>query len=202
MSFTLSDADAHRVRMWDGVMLFWIVFWVVVGTWTGYEIWQLTGLAASTVESAHGLQTIGEGLRRMADAPVVGERLNQIGERVVSTASEISTSGESAGRSVRGLAVLIGIAVGVGPIGPVLLSYLPRRRARARDRAAVHAALQQRDARPALLEYLARRAVNRLDFPTLSSVTATPGADLAEGRHDRLARLELDRLGLADPAIG
>ncbi|HUW16944.1 MAG TPA: hypothetical protein VMW94_07685, partial [Actinomycetes bacterium] len=128
---------------------------------------------------------------------VIGASTAELGDQVAATAALIVDSGIQARSSVRGLAVLIGLAVALGPTGPVLIFYVPLRRERTRDVAAISAALSDTSAWPALRAYLAERAVVNLSVAQLWAVTTDPYGDLAAGRHQALAEAELRRLGLA-----
>lgn len=189
------------MRAWDGVMVFWVVFWVVVGGWAGYQIFQLTGLADSTVSSGHALETAGQALSSLGDVPVIGDRTGELGDQVSATATGIVQNGTDAGRSVRILGVLIGLAIALGPVGPVLLFYLPLRMSRSQEASEVASALKHRDAGPQLRAHLAHRAVANLSFRELAGISDDPQGDLVSGRHRDLAQAELRRLGL-DPASG
>lgn len=182
--------------MWDGLALFWVAFWLVVGVWAGYQIYQLTGLTDSVASSGHALQTAGQALRNLADVPIVGDRTRQLGRDVTTTADGIVVSGGQARASVSRLSVLLGTTIALGPATPVLLFYLPMRLLRRREVREVRTALNEHDADPALDAILAERAVANLPLRDLLAVSADPYGDLRAGRHDDLAQAELTRLGL------
>lgn len=121
-------------RWMDAAVALWVGAWLLLGVWTGYEIRQLTQLSQATVESGRSLQSAATALGRLRDLPVVGDAvagsIDPLVAQVDSTAGDVVASGHRADRSVRSLAVLIGLAVGIGPSGPVLLLYLPLRTAR------------------------------------------------------------------------
>lgn len=191
--------DAVTLRLWDGVLLFWVVLWVVVGGWTGYLIFQLTELTESVVDSGRALQTAGGALEALGSIPLIGERTAELGREVTSTADGIVVSGGQARESVRGTSVLIGLAVALGPTGPALLFYLPARLAHAREARAVARWLHDGTGGAALEAYLAGRAVANLTASDLRRVSEDPHGDLAAGRHGPLARAELRRLGVRPP---
>lgn len=194
------DTDPATIRFWDSVILFWVVLWLVVGAWTGYEIWQLTGLSASTVDAGHALATAGKALQDLRGTPIVGARTGELGSQVSATASGIIVSGHSANESIRGLSILIGLAVALGPAGPALLIHLPRRRALSREIADVDRALRTQGADQTLLAHLAYRAMSSHGLAELLKISPDPAADLAAGRYDALAAAELHRLGLRPPS--
>lgn len=193
------DADATTMRAWDGVTGFWVMLWLVIGTWTGYQIWQLTGLSTSTVQAGKALGTAGKALQDLSGIPLIGSRTGELGNEVATTGTGIVAGGQRAESSIRALAVLVGLAVGLSPAGPVLLLYLPRRLARGREIRGVSRVLQEHGASPVVLAHLANRAVSSLTMAELMKVTPDPAADLAAGRHESLAAAELSHLGLALP---
>lgn len=195
------DADAKSMRTWDAVVLFWVVFWLVVGVWTGYQLWQLTGLAASTVDSGRALESAATSLQQLSKVPLIGAQTGALGEQVGTTAGQIVASGEAADRSIRGLSVLMGVAVSLAPTGAVLLFYLPARIARRREVDRVARALRAADGAPALWALLAHRAVANLPSSELLAITSDPRGDLAAGRYGDLAVAELTRLGLRAPSV-
>jgi hypothetical protein len=119
--------DAGTLRLLDGALMFWVVLWLVIGAWAGYLIWQLTALSASTVESGRSLGVAADALTNLGSVPVVGDASKEFGDRIGATAAQVVDAGHQADRSIRGLAVLIGLAVALGPSAPVLLFYLPAR---------------------------------------------------------------------------
>lgn len=188
--------DAVTLRVWDGVLLFWVVLWAVVGSWTGYLIFQLTDLTDSVVQSGQALQTAGGALKALGSVPLIGERTAELGQEVATTAEGIVASGGQARDSVRGMGILIGLAVALGPTGPALLFYLPARLAHAKEARAVARWLNEGTDGVALQAYLAGRAVANLAVRDLQRVSRDPHGDLVAGRHSALAQAELHRLGL------
>ena len=189
-------ADDHTVRRWDAAVAAWVLFWLVAGAAAGYEIWQLTALSQSTVESGQGLQRAGDALRRLGGIPLIGERTGEIGDQISQTAAGIIDGGQRASSSIKGMSLLIGLAVALIPAGSVLGGYLPGRRARRRDVRAVRTALGRAGMTTALEGYLAQRAVSVLPVTTLLEVSEDPHRDLSTGRHRALAAAELRRLGI------
>jgi hypothetical protein len=191
--------DAGTVRLLDGALVFWVVLWLVVGAWAGYLIWQLTALSASTVESGRSLGVAADALTNLRSVPVVGDASKDFGRRIAATAAQVVDAGQQADRSIRGLAVLIGLSVALGPSAPVLLFYLPTRLRWRCERREVQEALQRENGLDGLQAVLAGRAVGSLSLERLLARSSDPQRDLAEGRHRDLAEAELERLGLRAP---
>jgi hypothetical protein len=82
------------------------------------------------------------------------------------------------------------------PSLPLLALYLPARVGRVHEARAVESARDSAAGDPGFEELLARRAAYTLSYRQLGEITAEPWSDLAAGRFERLARAELERLGL------
>ncbi len=185
--------------MWDSIVVFWVVFWLVVGAWTGYQLWELTGLAASTVDSGRSLGSAASALQTLSSLPFIGDRTGALGDQVGQTADQIVQSGQAADRSIRGLSILLGVAVAVAPAGTFLLVYLPSRLARRQAIRRVREALDGGESETAMRALLAHRAVGNLAPGELLAVTGDPHGDLTAGRYEALAAAELRRLGIEQP---
>lgn len=188
--------DAETIRTWDGVVAFWVVFWLVVGVLAGFQVWNLGGLSTGVVDSGRALGTAGQALQDLSALPVIGDRTGELGRQVATSASSIVAGGQEAGSSTRVLAILLAVTIAVGPLGPVLFAYLPARLAWRSEVAQVAALLRQPEHREAVLAQLARRCLTNLTMVQVLKVTHDPEGDLAAGRHENLAAAELRRLGL------
>lgn len=185
----------RRTRISDGVAALWIAVWLVVGGWSGYEVWQLSYAGATIEQSGRALDDTGRALQDIGRIPLIGSRPTELGNAVRQNAAQIRADARRSGPSVRRLAILLGLAVAVIPNTPILAVYLPERLARRRERRdALHGmtgvAPEEMDA------VFAVRAVSHLPYATLREVTETPGRDLLAGHHRGLADAELRRLGL------
>jgi hypothetical protein len=188
---------AGRRRSLSVVVLLWVVLWLVVGAVTGYQVRQLTQVSDSLVESADALDVAGIALQDIGRLPVVGERPEALGNQVRATAGDIDRAGAASRETVRTVSVLLGLALVLIPVVPVVAVYLPLRRAGSRERKTVKRALADGGQDPGLEEFLAHRAVQNLPYDTLREVSADPWGDLRRGSFRRLANAELTRLGLA-----
>lgn len=186
-----------RRRSVSVLVTVWVLLWLVVGAITGLEILQLTEVSDSLVESAEALDVAGTALQDIGRLPLVGERPEALGNQVRETAQEIDRAGVASRDTVRTVSVLLGLALVLIPIVPVVAVYLPLRRADHRETRAVKRALAEAPHDPLLEEFLARRAVHNLPYDSLRRVSADPWGDLRRGAYRRLANAELTRLGLA-----
>lgn len=195
----LTDADRRTVSLLDGVAFFWVVLWLVVGLATGAQIWQLTSLSDTAQVSASAVDSAGQALESLSELPLVGDSPGELGSQVREAASEVAASAERTRQDVRRLAVLLGLAVFLIPISPVLGLYVPLRVRRGAHVAAIRRELTRGHAGRAFDAYLAHRAVASMRYGDLLTVSDDPAADLAAGRHRALADAELGRLGLNRP---
>src|SRR5689334_25110321 len=121
MATAWRGAAERSVRTWDGILVFWVVLWLVIGAWTGYQIWQLRILGRSTVQSGRSLQAAANALGQVSSLPFVGQVTGPLGDQVRETANDVVVSGHETTSTVSALAILIGLAVALGPSAPVLL---------------------------------------------------------------------------------
>lgn len=103
-----------------GLVGTWVVLWLVVGAWTGYELWQLAELGGTVADSGRALDAAGSGLQSLGGIPLVGEETEQLGEQVRRNAEDIVVAARDAQSGGRRLAVLLGLAVALVPSVPVL----------------------------------------------------------------------------------
>lgn len=126
----MSRPRQRRADFWNGVVATWVALWLVVGGWTGYELWQLSDLGTTVAGSGRALDSAGTALQSLGRVPVVGEATGEIGDEVRANAAEIVAGANEAGASIRRLAVLLGLAIAVVPSAPVLAAHIVVRRGR------------------------------------------------------------------------
>ncbi len=188
------------LRALDAAALAWTVAWIAIAVVIALEVQDLGELSDTVATVGGAAEATGSALGVFGDLPVVG---GAVADALAAPAAEIQEAGqnaqesaESTQRSVDVLSVLLGLAVALIPSASLLVLYLPARVARTREARAVEAARREAADDPVFHEFLARRAAHNLSFRQLDRVTAEPWRELAEGRFDRLARAELERLGL------
>ncbi len=191
-------ANEKDLKTWDGILAFWVVFWFAMGVATAAMIWGLSGLAQSAVQSGQALNSAGEALESLSAIPVIGEAPAAVGTQVRETASGIVTNGQQAEARLHVLAILLGVAVAVLPITPVIGFYVPVRVARRRDVQEIRAALKEGGLQEQVTDYLSQRALDNLSFAEVQRATTGTDGSPTE-RSYRLAMAELHRLGLRPP---
>lgn len=121
-------APARRdPRALDALAVFWVTLWLAVGSWVGYEVWQLSSLGTTLAQTGASLDTSGRALQELREVPVIGDTPGVLGDELRQTAVRVQDAGREARTHTRRLAVLLGVAVALGPSAPVLVLHLPRR---------------------------------------------------------------------------
>ena len=133
MGLSLRTADQSTIRLLDGLVIFWLVLWLVVGGWSGHTIWQLSDLGDTVTSSGQAIGSAGEALEAVGGVPVVGERPAELGREVSTTGAEIELRGQLVKSQLRQLALLLGLAIALMPTTPVFGLYLPLRLSRRRS---------------------------------------------------------------------
>ncbi len=196
MHRSLRTADESTIRVLDGLVLFWLVFWVVLGAWSAVTIWQVSGIGDTITTSGRALDSAGTALTKVGKVPVVGDSAGALGADVSTAAADISVRGQDVKGQLRQLALMLGIAIMAMPTTPVLGFYLPLRVARRREISGLRIALAEHPDSAGLDRHLAERALANLSFTEISAITDDPWRDLDDGALRPLADAELRRLGV------
>lgn len=190
-------ADQRTLTVMDGVVVFWLVFWLVVALITALQVWSLSELSDTAQTSARAADQAGQALQQLSEVPLVGDRPGELGGEIREAAAQITQSAQQTRSDVRRLSVVLGLAIFLIPTSPLVWFYLPERLRRRRDVCELRRRLADGGPDAEMEAYLARRALANLTYAELTAFTAEPARDLSEGRHEALARAELQRLGLA-----
>jgi hypothetical protein len=198
-----SEVPAARARelladigTWVWVGLWSVIGWRLYATIAGFaEIGRTVGRGGTNIEAA-GRQ-VGEFLGGL---PLVGEGVRGLTEQAFGAAGEpfVFVGGELEELFLL-IAALLGVLVMGVALVPWLMRYVPwraRRLAELRDaRRALRVAPRNVPA-PDIERLLATRAIHRLPYGELLSHSPDPLGDFVSGRYDRLARAELESVGL------
>lgn len=106
----------------------WVAVWLVLGAWTGVEVWRLSDLTRTVADSGESLSDVGQGLQSFEPVPLVGEEAARIGTRVSDNGVDIVAGAEQARGSFRRLAVLLGVTIAFVPTVPVVVMHRVLRR--------------------------------------------------------------------------
>jgi hypothetical protein len=119
----------RRSSAWSGAVGAWCALWLLVGVWTGYELWQLGELGGAVAETGRAFGSAGDALQGLGSTPIVGESTQELGAQLTGRSRHIVAEAEAARSSLRQLAVLLGLTVSLVPSVPavVLLTLSARR---------------------------------------------------------------------------
>ena len=187
---------ARKIRALDTTIVVWIVVWVLFGALVGRAVWDLGRIADPVIRNAAGLSQTAQGFERLRSVPLVGGVLGSVVGGVSGSADTAQAEAQSVKDGIHTIGVVLGLLISLGPLLIALLFYLPLRLPWRRDVRAIQAALDRDPADPVLQRYLAERAIEGLPYDRLRNLSDDPWRDLAEGKAERLAALELERLGL------
>jgi hypothetical protein len=195
---SLSTLRSRSVVLLDLLLAAWVVAWILMGIWVAREVRGLSALSDTLAQSAAAVEETGRALEPLEDLPFVGEEVARLADRARLAAASARASARSSRDRAGRLATLLGVSIAVAPSAPILALYVPLRARRLQESARVRRSLrsQRRRADPALPEFLARRAAERLPFHRLRAITSNPWRDLERGQYEALAEAELRRLGL------
>jgi hypothetical protein len=178
----------------DLLVLTWTILWVVMGVTVGTFVAQLGAIGDGLQDAGRAIGRAGDAVGELADVPLVGEGFAAVASEIRDVGLETQADGRSVESDIDRLAWLIGASLALAPTLPVLAVWVPPRVSRERERHALRRSLRRADG--AALGYLANRAVATRGFRELLGVSDDPVRDLATGRYEELASLELDHLSL------
>ena len=188
---------ARTIRTLDVTIVVWIVVWALLGVFVGRAIWNVGRIADPVIRNAGSLSQTAQGFERLRSVPLIGGALGGAVAGVTGSADRARAEAQAVKDRVHTLGLVIGLLIALGPILFALLFYLPLRLPWRRDVAAIRAALARDPGDLVLQRYLAERAMEGLPYDRLRELSDDPWRDLRSGRAERLAAVELDRLGLA-----
>jgi hypothetical protein len=202
-----SERPGARIRqiVADVATLTWLAIWTSISVGLYRFLAQLAGAGRFITDSGTGLHGIGERLGgALQGVPLVGEgAADGIRAGFAAAADPMIRFGGDLERLLIIIAALLGLLLAAAAVIPWLNRYLPWRVATWRRlNAGARVIRRRRFARSSpiaeaeLQRILASRALHRLEYDELLEFTPDPFGDWVAGRHERLARAELDRVGL------
>ena len=190
-----AETTGLRVRQLLGDLA--VVAWTAAWVWAGVTLHRLVERLAVPGDR---LERAGSGFagdvaeiqQKVGRLPVVGGDLQGPFGRLAGVGQTLADAGTTQQQVVHQLALWLGVLVAAVPIVALLVTWLPRRVAWAREAgAASRLRLAGAD-----LELFAFRAVANRSLRELHRVTPDPAGALRAGNYQALADLELRSLGL------
>lgn len=198
MADLVRRTDAGWMWLVDGVLLLWVLLCLALGAWVAYALWGIASMAGIAIDTGRMVDDAGQLLQRAGDFPIIGDLARGLGDDVRDTAAELIARGRRSAELGRQVSVVVGVAVALAALAPVLGSYLPARIARSHEVRIILRLLDGHHDGEALDRYLAHRAVLMIRLDRLPGVIATPldEPDVPADRLRALADAELARLGV------
>jgi hypothetical protein len=179
----------------------WVALWTIIAA-------RLYGTLAGFAEAGRairrggvGIETAGVDLgRSLAGIPLVGQQAGDLARSAFGTAGEpFVYVGEQLEQLLLMIAALLGLIVLAVTLIPWLTRYVPWRARRLAHLRAAHRVIRvaPKDVSKSVIQkQLASRALHRLTYGELLQHSPDPFGDFTHGRYDRLARAELESVGL------
>ena len=189
-----------KEQLADVATILWVAFW-------GSLVWRLFQVLASFSEAGRTIRAGGDSMiqsgrdlgESLAALPLVGSQLRDIARGAFAAPGRpLADFGTQLEQFIVVVAVVLALLLALVTLLPWLNRYLPWRWERLRRAQAAHRAIRKapQTADASIERVLAMRVVTRLDYATLLAYSPDPLGEWASGRHDRLARAELPRVGL------
>jgi hypothetical protein len=194
-----AETGALRSRqvIGDLALVVWVVLWVRLGLRVHEMVLRLGGPGEAVERAGEQLAGTGaSGGARVEDLPLIGGALRRPFDAIASGGESLVRAGELQQDAAASLALVVALVLAGLPILWLAGRYLPWRTGVVREATAA-ARLRDAGAGP---ELFALRALSNRSLAQLASVSADPWADYRAGRHDRLAALELDAVGIQTDA--
>lgn len=188
--------SARTLRRLDAFLVVWAAVWIAVAAYTANEVQVLRDLSGTMVATGAAVDTVGKALQGISSLPLIGGQVSTLANQVRAAGESAAQSGAATRNSVDNLSALLGISIGLIPIVPALVLYVPLRLGWRREQRAVVDAVRRYGTDASLEEYLARRALNNLPYHEIREISEDPWHGLAAPDRRRLAETELERLGL------
>ena len=118
MARTGGPATDRRIDVAVGV---WAVLWLVLGGWTGAEVWRLSHLTNTVEDSGFAIAQAGEALQSLDPVPIYGDRAAELGTQARANGQAIVRDARDARGTFKRLAVLLGLAIALVPTVPAVM---------------------------------------------------------------------------------
>lgn len=185
----------RRVTLPDALVIAWTLLWLLAGLAVAREVGSLADLSRTVSTSGRAIDDSGALLDSFSRLPLIGAPVGDVARGIRRAGRSVQASARESRRSVERLATILGLAIALIPSLPLLAVYLALRLARLREGTEIRRALAGAD-RTQVQRLLAERALVNLPYARLRAISERPWTELADGRYDRLAAAELERLGL------
>ncbi len=180
-----------RVAAPDLLMVAWAVLWIALAIGVVQSTRDVAQLGGTVSQTGSAVSQVG-GL--INDIPLIPGDVSSASSSVQAAGQSAEANGAQGQDAADRLGIYLGIAIAIIPSVPIIGLYLPIRITRVRERRVVQRALALHAGDPTYQQFLARRALEKLPYEDIMSVSAHPWDDMDQGRFSALATAELHRL--------
>ena len=191
----LSRMTHQRIVALDFLVIAWVLFCLMLGMAVTKRINHLGALGDGLVSAGDSVSGVGDWISGLQDIPLIGGSIGTVADKVDALGASTAQQGRNGKEAVWKAALGIGLLLTLLPTLPILAVWIPVRVGIERERASLRVSLKENE--PGVWEFLALQAADDMSFQELRKISADPWEDIRQGRYEALARVEIDRLGLA-----
>jgi hypothetical protein len=180
-----------RVAAPDFVVAAWAILWIVLAIGVVQSTRDVAQLGGTVSQTGSAVSQVG-GL--INDIPLIPDDVSGASSNVQAAGQSAEANGADGQDAANRLGIYLGIAIAIIPSIPIIGLYLPIRILRIRERRVAQRALALHGHDPQFQEFLARRAIEKLEYEDIMAISAHPWDDMKQGRFTALASAELHRL--------
>ncbi len=174
----------RRVFLLDAFAIAWMVAWITLGLLVVDEVRGLRALSVTAERTGRAVQQVGAALDAV-DLPFVGDRIDDAAKSVTAAGESTVASARRTRDSVSSLQMLLGLSVGLIPVSPILLIYLPLRITDVREQRALRALRARSRTDPELAALLAQRSLQDMSYRRLRDADGRPWAEQSLAASER-----------------
>ena len=129
-AYLLPFISARRVRLYDWLVVGWVVCWFALAAWIGLRLWQFADVGDSVADTGRAVSDAGAVIGGFGGVPLIGQVPARVGGQLERSGRTIAAEGAAAADNARQTAILLGIVVAVAPTVPIAVGYAllrPRR---------------------------------------------------------------------------
>ena len=180
-----------RVAAPDLLVVAWAVLWIALAIGVVQSTRDVAKLGGTVSQTGSAVSQVGS---LMNDIPLLPSDVSGASGSVQAAGASAQVNGAEGEDAANRLGIYLGIAIAIIPSVPIIGLYLPIRITRVRERRVAQRALALHGHDPQFQQFLARRAIEKLEYEDIMAVSAHPWDDMEQGRFTALASAELHRL--------
>ena len=170
MSKAMRIPATGRITVPDVALAVWAAFWIALAVAVALDTREVAKLGGTVTQTGTAMKQIGGAI---GSIPFSGD-VSSASQSVQQAGASAEANGADAQDAANRLGIYLGIAIGVIPSVPVLGLYLPIRLVRIREARAARRSLAMFGTDLRFQEFLARRAVQHLNYEEIAKHQQSP----------------------------